>query len=84
MGQLFDYSCVCCLPRGFHQVHILHLLDSKYIQIICRNLTQRQSRLMDRRKNAEELLKWKKILDAEEARVYKLEKKALKGKQIKI
>lgn len=34
---------------------------------------------MDRKKNAQELLKWKKMLDAEEERVYKLEKKALKG-----
>ena len=33
---------------------------------------------MDRRKNAEELLKWKKLLDAEENRVLNLEKKALK------
>ena len=33
---------------------------------------------MERRKNAEDLLKWKKMLDAEENRVYKLEKKALK------
>ena len=33
---------------------------------------------MDRRKNAEELLKWKKLLDAEENKVLHLEKKALK------
>ena len=33
---------------------------------------------MDRRKNAEELLKWKKLLDAEENNVLNLEKKALK------
>lgn len=33
---------------------------------------------MDRRKNAEELLKWKELLDTEEKRVLNLEKKALK------
>lgn len=33
---------------------------------------------MDRRKNAEELLKWKTMLDKEEQRVFKLEKQALK------
>ena len=46
--------------------------------ILNRFLTQRQHRLMDRRKNAEELLKWKKLLDAEENKVLHLEKKALK------
>ena len=44
----------------------------------CRFLTQRQHKLMDRRKNAEELLKWKELLDAEEHTVLNLEKKALK------
>ncbi|XP_052223990.1 centrosome-associated protein 350-like [Dreissena polymorpha] len=61
-------------PR--HESVLLERFQKNYLDE--RNLTQRQSRLMDRRKNAEELLKWKKILDAEEARVYKLEKKALK------
>ena len=38
----------------------------------------RESKLMSRRRNAEELLKWKKKLDEEEKKVYNLEKKALK------
>ena len=46
--------------------------------VLFRFLTQRQHRLMDRRKNAEELLKWKQLLDAEESTVLNLEKKALK------
>ena len=49
-----------------------------YLCILCRFLTQRQHRLIDRRKNAEELLKWKELLDSEENRVLNLEKKALK------
>ena len=49
-----------------------------YSFVIFRYLTQRQSQLMDRRKNAEELLKWKTMLDKEETRVFKLEKQALK------
>ncbi|KAL4219357.1 hypothetical protein ACF0H5_021937 [Mactra antiquata] len=54
-------------PEKYKKIH----LDEKY-------LTERQSKLMDRRKNAEELLKWKAVLDKEEQRVFKLEKKALK------
>ncbi|KAK3594699.1 hypothetical protein CHS0354_001651 [Potamilus streckersoni] len=46
-------------------------LDEKY-------LTAREQKLLDRRRNAEELLKWKYMLDEEEEHVYKLEKKALK------
>ncbi|XP_053380669.1 centrosome-associated protein 350-like isoform X2 [Mercenaria mercenaria] len=54
-------------PEKYKKIH----LDERY-------LTQRQSQLMDRRKNAEELLKWKTMLDKEEHRVFKLEKQALK------
>ena len=38
----------------------------------------RHHKLVTRKKNAEELLKWKKMLDEEEKRVFSLEKKALK------
>ncbi|KAL3872014.1 hypothetical protein ACJMK2_039985, partial [Sinanodonta woodiana] len=46
-------------------------LDEKY-------LTAREQKLLDRRRNAEELLKWKHMLDEEEEHIFKLEKKALK------
>ncbi|XP_062614422.1 centrosome-associated protein 350-like [Saccostrea cucullata] len=46
-------------------------LDEKY-------LTVREHRLHDRRKNVEDLLKWKKRLDEEEEKIYKMEQTALK------
>nr|XP_022322743.1 centrosome-associated protein 350-like [Crassostrea virginica] len=46
-------------------------LDEKY-------LTVREQRLHDRRRNVEDLLKWKKRLDEEEEKIYKMEQTALK------
>ncbi|XP_021341745.1 centrosome-associated protein 350-like isoform X1 [Mizuhopecten yessoensis] len=43
-----------------------------------RFLTAREQKLLDRRKNAEELLRWKQRLDHEESRVFKIEQKAIK------
>lgn len=42
-----------------------------------RFLTKREQKLMQRRQNAEELLEWKRRLDAEEAEVRQIEKQAL-------
>lgn len=43
-----------------------------------RFLTAREQKLLDRRKKAEELLRWKQRLDHEESRVFKMEQKAIK------
>lgn len=42
-----------------------------------RFLTKREQKLMQRRQHAEELLEWKRRLDAEEAEVRRIEKQAL-------
>ncbi|KAJ8300301.1 hypothetical protein KUTeg_021820 [Tegillarca granosa] len=41
-------------------------------------LTAREQKLLDRRKNVEDLLKWKRRLDEEEEKIYKMEQKAIK------
>ena len=41
-------------------------------------MTVREQRLHDRRRNVEDLLKWKKRLDEEEEKIYKMEQTALK------
>ncbi|XP_060076852.1 centrosome-associated protein 350-like [Ylistrum balloti] len=43
-----------------------------------RFLTAREQKLLDRRKKAEELLRWKQRLDHEESRVFKMEQKAIR------
>ena len=40
-------------------------------------LTKREQKLMQRRQHAEELLEWKRRLDAEEAEIQQMEKQAL-------
>ncbi|KAL0186990.1 hypothetical protein M9458_018660, partial [Cirrhinus mrigala] len=40
-------------------------------------LTKREQQLMQRRRHAEELLEWRRRLDAEEAEVRRMEKQAL-------
>ncbi|GFR60073.1 centrosome-associated protein 350 [Elysia marginata] len=45
-------------------------LDQKY-------MTAREQKLYERKKQAEELLEWKKRLDAEEAKIYQLERQAM-------
>ncbi|GFN76393.1 centrosome-associated protein 350 [Plakobranchus ocellatus] len=45
-------------------------LDHKY-------MTAREQKLYERKKQAEELLEWKKRLDAEEAKIYQLERQAM-------
>ncbi|OXB61188.1 hypothetical protein ASZ78_007174 [Callipepla squamata] len=45
--------------------------------ILMRFLTKREQKLMQRRQHAEELLEWKRRLDAEEAEVRQIEKQAL-------
>ena len=40
-------------------------------------MTTREQKLFERKKHAKELLEWKKKLDAEEAKVYALERKAI-------
>lgn len=42
-----------------------------------RFLTKREQKLMQRRQHAEELLEWKRRLDAEEAEIRRIEKQAL-------
>lgn len=42
-----------------------------------RFLTKREQKLMQRRQHAEELLEWKRRLDAEEAEIRRMEKQAL-------
>jgi len=42
-----------------------------------RFLTKREQKLMQRRQHAEELLEWKRRLDAEEAEIRQIEKQAL-------
>ncbi|XP_055897249.1 centrosome-associated protein 350-like isoform X3 [Biomphalaria glabrata] len=51
-------------------------LDVKY-------MTAREQRLHERKKQAKELLEWKKRLDAEEQKVYQLEKKAIEAWEAK-
>lgn len=46
--------------------------------MLCRYLTVREQRLHDRRRNVEDLLKWKRRLDEEEEKIYKMEQTALK------
>ena len=40
-------------------------------------MTAREQKLYERKKQAEELLEWKKRLDAEEAKIYQLERQAM-------
>lgn len=42
-------------------------------------MTAREHKLHERQKQAKELLEWKKRLDAEEERVFKLEKRAIEA-----
>ncbi|XP_052789216.1 centrosome-associated protein 350-like isoform X3 [Mya arenaria] len=65
-------------PKSLARKNKHEIKDMKKYQLDEKNLTARQQRLMERRKNAEDLLKWKKMLDNEENRVFKLEKRALK------
>ncbi|WAR30810.1 CE350-like protein [Mya arenaria] len=65
-------------PKSSARKNKHEIKDMKKYQLDEKNLTARQQRLMERRKNAEDLLKWKKMLDNEENRVFKLEKRALK------
>lgn len=53
------------------------MLNLLYLQLN-RYLTVREQRLHDRRRNVEDLLKWKKRLDEEEEKIYKMEQTALK------
>lgn len=46
-------------------------------------MTAREQRLHERKKQAKELLEWKKRLDAEEQKVYQLEKKAIEAWEAK-
>lgn len=56
-----------------HNVNTLSpLLCSRY-------MTAREQKLHERKKQAKELLEWKKRLDAEEQKVYMLEKKAIEA-----
>lgn len=53
--------------------------NNTYNIFLCfRFLTVREQKLVERKKNAEDLLKWKKRLDEEEARIYRLEREAMK------
>lgn len=45
--------------------------------IFIRFLTKREQKLMQRRQHAEELLEWKRRLDAEEVEIRRIEKQAL-------
>ena len=40
-------------------------------------MTAREQKLYERKKQAEELLEWKKRLDTEEAKIYQLERQAM-------
>lgn len=51
-----------------------------FSMVLCspgRFLTKREQKLMQRRQHAEELLEWKRRLDAEEAEIRRMEKQAL-------
>lgn len=56
--------------KAMEKMKKIHL-DEKY-------LTVREQRLHDRRRNVEDLLKWKRRLDEEEEKIYKMEQTALK------
>ncbi|KAH9508836.1 hypothetical protein Btru_050193 [Bulinus truncatus] len=62
-------------------------LDVKLRNLSCglfpRYMTAREQRLHERKKQAKELLEWKKRLDAEEQKVYQLEKKAIQAWEVK-
>uniref|UniRef100_A0A8C1RWQ1 Centrosomal protein 350 n=1 Tax=Cyprinus carpio TaxID=7962 RepID=A0A8C1RWQ1_CYPCA len=64
-------SLSVCLPK-LHPKFQLFI----YSQLV-RFLTKREQQLMQRRRHAEELLEWRQRLDAEEAEVRHMEKKAL-------
>ena len=49
----------------------------KFVYLIFRYLTVREQKLRQRRKQAEELLAWKRRLDEEENSVYKIEKEII-------
>lgn len=53
------------------------LLFSHCLLLSARFLTKREQKLMQRRQHAEELLEWKRRLDAEEAEIRRIEKQAL-------
>lgn len=57
-----------------------HLGVGWFAIVLCspgRFLTKREQKLMQRRQHAEELLEWKRRLDAEEAEIRRMEKQAL-------
>ncbi|XP_064927861.1 centrosome-associated protein 350 isoform X3 [Columba livia] len=64
-------SLSVCFPN-LHPKFQLYI----YNQLV-RFLTKREQKLMQRRQHAEELLEWKRRLDAEEAEVRRIEKQAL-------
>ncbi|XP_053100125.1 centrosome-associated protein 350 isoform X2 [Hemicordylus capensis] len=64
-------SLSVCFPN-LHPKFQLYI----YNQLV-RFLTKREQKLMQRRQHAEELLKWKRRLDAEEAEIRQIEKQAL-------
>ncbi|XP_068272878.1 centrosome-associated protein 350 isoform X3 [Nyctibius grandis] len=64
-------SLSVCFPN-LHPKFQLYI----YNQLV-RFLTKREQKLMQRRQHAEELLEWKRRLDAEEAEIRQIEKKAL-------
>ncbi|XP_029473365.1 centrosome-associated protein 350 isoform X2 [Rhinatrema bivittatum] len=64
-------SLSVCFPN-LHPKFQLYI----YKQLV-RFLTKREQKLMQRRQHAEELLEWKRRLDAEEAEIRQMEKKAL-------
>ena len=49
----------------------------KLVCAFCRYMTAREQKLYERKKQAEELLEWKKRLDTEEAKIYQLERQAM-------
>nr|XP_012628013.1 uncharacterized protein LOC105875483 [Microcebus murinus] len=64
-------SLSVCFPN-LHPKFQLYI----YNQLV-RFLTKREQKLMQRRQHAEELLEWKRRLDAEEAEIRQMEKQAL-------
>lgn len=78
-NDFYLYKFIHCDDRtpghwGFWQCQTVFPLSSG---IFIRFLTKREQKLMQRRQHAEELLEWKRRLDAEEAEIRRMEKQAL-------